>query len=147
MLHLDLLEVPLEFDKLHQLLTVVLGVEAQRLRLHQRRLTQVKVSRTPVKLDLLLPQHLIEVEGVLGADVVHFHLVEVLLSSSLSFSCLASRSALTLTRAISEILAFFSHARSCSCSSSSFATDTIMAEGGGGRLDTTHGDDQCPTNK
>jgi hypothetical protein len=46
---------------------------------------QIKVSLSPVELDLLLPQHLVEAEGVLGAGSVHFHLVEVLLSSSLGF--------------------------------------------------------------
>jgi hypothetical protein len=46
---------PLELDKLHQLLTFVLGVEAPGLSLHQRGLTQVKVKLFPVKLDLLLP--------------------------------------------------------------------------------------------
>jgi hypothetical protein len=53
-LHLGFLETPLELNKLHQLLTVVPGVEALGLRLYQCRLTQVKVPLSPIDLDLLL---------------------------------------------------------------------------------------------
>jgi hypothetical protein len=69
---------------------------------------------SPIELDLLLPQHLIEVEGVLGASGMSHHLVVVLLLSSLSLGPLGSRSALTLVRAFSKIPTFSSHAASAS---------------------------------
>jgi hypothetical protein len=87
-LHFGLLKPPLELNKLHQLLTVILGVEAPGLRLHYCRLTQAEVSLSPIELDLLLPQHHVDVEGVFGAGSVRLHLVEVLLSSSLGFCLL-----------------------------------------------------------
>jgi hypothetical protein len=64
-LHFGLLDVPPELDELHQLCTVVLGVVVSGLCLHQCRLMQVKVPLSPIELDLLLPQHLVEAEGVL----------------------------------------------------------------------------------
>jgi hypothetical protein len=84
-LHLSFLQAPVKLDELHQLLTIVPGVETPRLRLHQFRLMQVKVSLSPIELDLLVPQHLVKAEGVLGAGGVHFYLVDVLLSSRLGF--------------------------------------------------------------
>jgi hypothetical protein len=81
--HLDVLKRPSELDELHHLLTVVLGVESPGLCLRQHRLMQAKVLLPPIEQDLLLPQHLIKVEGVLGAGSVSLNLVEVLFSSSL----------------------------------------------------------------
>jgi hypothetical protein len=82
-LHLGLLEKPPELNELHQLLTIALGVEALGLCLHQRRLAQVQVPLSSIELDLLLPQHLIEAEGVPSMGVVHLHLDKVLFLSSL----------------------------------------------------------------
>jgi hypothetical protein len=87
-LHLGLLEVPLKLNKLHQALTFVPGVEALGQCLHQCRLMQAEVPLSPIKLDFLLPQHHVEVEGVLGVGGVRLHLVEVLLPSSLDFCSL-----------------------------------------------------------
>jgi hypothetical protein len=84
-LHLSLLQAPVKLDELHQLLMVVPGVETPGVCLHQFRLTQVKVPLSPIELDLLLAQHLVKAEGVLGAGGVHFYLVDVLLSSRLGF--------------------------------------------------------------
>jgi hypothetical protein len=74
---------PTELNKLHQLLVVVSGVESLGLHLRQHHLTQAVVPLSPVEQDLLLPQHLIEAEGVLGVGSVSLDLVEVLFSSSL----------------------------------------------------------------
>jgi hypothetical protein len=49
---------------------------------------QVQVPLPPIELDLLLPKHHIEAKGVLGASSVSYHLVEVLLPSSLSLGLL-----------------------------------------------------------
>jgi hypothetical protein len=66
--HLILLEALWEFNELSQLLMVVSGV-----------------LLLLIEQDLLLPQHLVEAEGVLGVGTVHTHLVKVLLTSSLGF--------------------------------------------------------------
>jgi hypothetical protein len=64
---------------------VVPGVEALGLRLHQLHLMQVQVPLSLIELELLLLQHLVEAEGVLGTGIVCLHLVMVLLLSSLNF--------------------------------------------------------------
>jgi hypothetical protein len=80
---LGVLKEPPELDKLHQLLVVVPGVESLGLRLRQHRLTQAMVPLSPIEQDLLLPQHLIEAEGVLSMGSVSLDLVQVIFSSSL----------------------------------------------------------------
>jgi hypothetical protein len=85
-LRLDLLQVPPELNDLYQLLTVVSGIEAPGLRLHMSHLTQAHVLVSLVKMDLLLPEHLVKVEGVLGVSGVLLHFVKVPLLSSLSFN-------------------------------------------------------------
>jgi hypothetical protein len=64
--HLSLIQVLLELDELRQLLSVVSGVEALGLRLRQHHLPQSEVLLLLVELGLLVPQHLVEAEGVLG---------------------------------------------------------------------------------
>jgi hypothetical protein len=73
----------------HQLFMIDMGVEAPGLHLCQCRLSQGKVPLLLIEHDLLLPQYLIEAEGVLDTGGVNAHLAEVLLMSSLSF-CLFS---------------------------------------------------------
>jgi hypothetical protein len=80
---LDILKKPSELNELLQLVTVVPGVESLGLRLHRRHLMQVQVSLSPIKLDLLIPQHLIEAKGVFSMGDVSHHLLEVLCLSSL----------------------------------------------------------------
>jgi hypothetical protein len=83
-----------------------------------------------------------------GMHGVRLHLVEVLFICASVFSCAASRSVLTLTRAILEILAFSrriamasSCMRSCSCIYSAAATNAVVAEGGGEGLHASNGYD------
>jgi hypothetical protein len=88
-LHIDLLEVPLELDDLHQLPTIVPGLEPPGLRLHQHRPAQVQVPLSSLELNLLHPSILSRLReclvwAVLGMSGVCLHLVEVLFSSSLS---------------------------------------------------------------
>jgi hypothetical protein len=101
---------------------------------------------SPIELNLLLPQHLIRVEGVLSEGGVSHHLVEVLLSGGLSLVLSVLRSALTLARALSESPAFSSRAKSASsllvhstslmrrssCNSSTTATAGVTTAGLGG---------------
>jgi hypothetical protein len=54
-LHINILKEPPELDELHQLFTIVLGVESPGLRLHQHRLTEAQVPLSPIELDHLLP--------------------------------------------------------------------------------------------
>jgi hypothetical protein len=62
---------------------IISGVESPELHLHQRHLTQAHVPLSPVELDLLLPQHLVEVKGMFGVGGMRLHLVKVLFLSSL----------------------------------------------------------------
>jgi hypothetical protein len=82
--HLSLLKALLELDELDQLFMVFMGVEASSPP-HQRFLLQSEDLLPLIEEDLLLPQHLVEDEGVVGTSDVCMHLCEVLLMSSLSF--------------------------------------------------------------
>jgi hypothetical protein len=62
---------------------LVLGVEAPCMRLHQCHLTLSELPLRLMKLDFLITQHLVEVEGMLGVGGVHAHLAVVFLTSSL----------------------------------------------------------------
>jgi hypothetical protein len=145
-LHLNILPETPELDELHQLFTIVLGVESSGLRLHQHHLTQAQVLLSPVELNLLLPQHLVEAEGMLGMVVCTSILLRYSFRVASAFAISTSSSTLTLTRALSEIFTFSSrtarasslcvnsssHARSCTCSSlATTAVDATTTKGGG----------------
>jgi hypothetical protein len=54
---------------------IVPWVESLGLRLHKHHLRQAQVPLSPIELDLLLPQHLVEAEGMLGPGGMCLHLV------------------------------------------------------------------------
>jgi hypothetical protein len=83
MVRLGVLKKPLELNELHQLIVTVPGVESPGLYLRQRSLTQLQVLLSSIGLNLLLPQELVKVDGVLSSGGASFDLVEVLFPSSL----------------------------------------------------------------
>jgi hypothetical protein len=83
MVRLDVLKKPPKLDELHQLVTVVPGVDPPSLRLCQYHRAQLQVLLPLIKPGPLLPQYLVEVENVPAASGVLGHLVKLLLPGSL----------------------------------------------------------------
>jgi hypothetical protein len=80
---LSILKKSMKLDVLHQLITIITGIEPPSLSLHQGRHTQLQVPLFSVELLLPLPQHPVKFEDLVTMVGVGLYLVKVLLLSSL----------------------------------------------------------------